>query len=153
MRNWIRLDQLPRAPSAFLTSWHGKNMVRETLTDMWAITDSQSCEANFSLECMHELNPRWLKVRKQNKRNRVEVLDMGVCNGEATLSAVPSHPHQDSKLLIPLRHKVILSDMFQNAWDGQSLDFFFNLFSVISSGFSLPFCTILSIPRECEELG
>lgn len=85
----------------------------------------RAAKLTFFLECMHELNPHWLKVQKQNKRNRVEVLDMGVCNGEATLSAVPSHPHQDSKLLIPLRHKVILFDVFQNAWDGQSLDFFF----------------------------
>lgn len=65
MRNWIHLDQLPQALPAFQTLWHGKNMIRETLTDTWAITDSQSCEANFSLECMHELNPHWLKVQKK----------------------------------------------------------------------------------------
>lgn len=43
----------------------------------------------------------------------------------------PPRQHQDNKLLILLRHKAILSDVFQDAWDGQSLGFL-NLFSLIS---------------------
>lgn len=72
----------------------------------------------------------WTKsslIKGAEKKNQVEVLDMGICNGEATLSVVSPHQHQDNKLLILLRHKAILSDVFQNVWNGQSLDFFFKL--------------------------
>lgn len=38
----------------------------------------------------------------------------------ATLSVVSPHWYQGNKLLILLKHKTILSDVFQPDWDGQS---------------------------------
>lgn len=64
---------------------------------------SQSCEANFSLECMHELNPHWLKVQKTKQKKSSRSfghggMQWGSCSFCSPFSPSPrqqtSHPPQ-----------------------------------------------------------